>query len=132
MTYVYSSGNPPSFYIEAGEDLVEGDLVKISSGTAVKVTAASDVPIGVVLEGANSGDQVEIAIEGVVNVRSKGSVTYAFGDKVYVDDGVDGAVSKTSSSAINVGKYVGKDLTTSANGDLIPVYISFVDKEQTG
>ena len=52
--------------LTAGEDLSgkEGFFVKLSSGEAILVTAATDKPFGVILEGADDGEMVSVAVCG--------------------------------------------------------------------
>lgn len=63
----------------AGGTIAKGNFVKFSSGKVVACAAATDVAIGVALDGASSGDIVPVAIlgafTGTVQVKAAGAIT---------------------------------------------------------
>ncbi|MGC9315519.1 MAG: hypothetical protein ACP5G4_07825, partial [bacterium] len=72
--------NPYCVTLTAGEALVVGDVVAVSTTanlTVVKATTGSEMVIGVVAEAAGVGAPVKIAVGGVVQVRTSAAVTRA-------------------------------------------------------
>jgi hypothetical protein len=72
--------NPYCVTLTAGEALVVGDVVAVSTTanlTVVKATTGSELVIGVVAEAASLGNPVKIAVGGVVQVRTSAAVTRA-------------------------------------------------------
>ena len=67
--------------LTAGEDLSEkeGFFVKLSSGKAILVTAATDKPFGVILQGADEGEMVSVAVcggnAGTIHVAAGGTIS---------------------------------------------------------
>lgn len=63
----------------AGGTIAKGEFVKFSSGKVVKCAAATDVAIGVALDGAAEGAIVPVAILGAfcgtVQIKAAGAVT---------------------------------------------------------
>lgn len=63
----------------AGGAIAKGEFVKFSSGKVVKCAAATDVAIGVALDGAAEGAIVPVAIlgafTGTVQIKAAGAVT---------------------------------------------------------
>lgn len=50
----------------AGAAVTKGQIVKFSDGKVIPAAAATDLPVGVALDGANTDDQVPVAILGNV------------------------------------------------------------------
>jgi len=48
----------------AGVSVTKGQIVKFSGGKVIPAAAATDLPVGVALDGANKDDQVPVAVLG--------------------------------------------------------------------
>ena len=62
---------------KAGGTIIKNTFVKLDStvGQVVQATAATDTVLGVALNAASSGDQVQVQIAGVAKIIGNGSVT---------------------------------------------------------
>lgn len=62
----------------AGGTIAKGNFVKFSSGKVVACSAATDVAIGVALDGAENGDIVPVAVlgsfTGTVQIKAAGAI----------------------------------------------------------
>lgn len=91
----------------------EGYFVKQSSGTAIIVAAATDRPCGVVVAGAASGSEIELALPGsIALVKLNGTVSKL--QEIQVES--DGSVIANAGSGSRV--IVGQMLEAGVSGDL--------------
>lgn len=68
---------------EAAEDVVVGQLVKLTStGTVEKVTAATDVPLGIVIKAALTGNKTTVSTNFRAVVRGGANGTINAGETV--------------------------------------------------
>lgn len=92
----------------------EGYAVKLhTDGTIIVVTAATDVPVGIVVSGAVAGDPVSIALPGsIVPVKLSGTVKqFAHGD-VAADGTFTTSAYATNTKAVQF-------LEAGVSGDLV-------------
>lgn len=110
MLYVFTnSGN-----IKAGADLVEGQVVKVTTGGVVIPTSATDTEAhGVVVAGAKSGKQAHIASLPGGFVRALAAGTIAAGSDLFLAAG--GKVASTGTTKI------GKALSDATADDFVDV-----------
>lgn len=114
----------------------EGLVFKIASNALTITTAKGDAAFAVADQAllddtqtartANADEKVGVFILGsgaIVKVASITGITYATGDKVYLDDSQDGMINKTAATSTPIGHYVGDGETTTANGDLVDVIL---------
>lgn len=102
-------------------------LTNDSTNNKLDLTAAGEVALGVSADeserdssGLVSGGVVSYyPLGGVLMVAATTGETYTTGLTVYV--GANGLATTTASTNKKLGLYVGEGVTTSANGDLIPV-----------
>lgn len=106
----------------AGEDLSakQFTFVKLSGTGVIGVAAATDVPIGVLLNTPTSGKIAEIAVDGIVKLKASAAITV-------------GKLVGTTSAGLAVGLTAGTDTTkyvlgqaitaAGASGDIITVAI---------
>lgn len=110
--------------IPAGADLsaLQYTFVKLSGTGVVAVAAATDIPIGVLLNDPESGETAAVAVSGVVKVKASSSSVDA-GDLI-------GTAANGRAAALTAGtdttKYIlGHAITTaSAGGDVVTVAIN--------
>jgi len=140
MSIMRDMGKKPTSLPCAAEAIVEGYVYKASGTTnqMTKITAKGDTAFAVALSSTldpqlataktmTAGDNWEFALIGskmTVMVASKTTITYQFGDMVYLSDDVDGMVTSAHATSRPIGHYVGPDATTTAtSGQLIEVYL---------
>lgn len=107
--------------IEAGADLTKGTLVKISNGTVVAATAATDKIIGVLTADVKAGQVADVRLrnaQGTSKVRAGGNV--AVGDYLTAD--ADGEAVATTTAGNEV---VGMALEAGVDNDIIEVVNMF-------
>jgi hypothetical protein len=65
------------FSIPAGADLSSSQytFVKISGTSAIAVAAATDVPLGVVVNTPKSGQTAEVVVSGIVKLKASAAIT---------------------------------------------------------
>ena len=113
-----------------------GYLVKGTASGVVKVVAKGDEAIGVTAAESSRGEDqaLEAAGTGTVAIKPLSGIVYIkfgetlstldFGDKIYVDDSVDGhCTHNLDTSGKHLGYYYGESNISLASGDLIPVMI---------
>lgn len=63
----------------AAAAIAKGDVLKLSGGKVTPTTSATDLPIGIALDGAEAGDIVPVAIlgnfTGTVEVKAAGAIS---------------------------------------------------------
>jgi len=108
---------------KAGGAIAAYSLVKIGAadGEVLQATAVSDAILGVTTSiAAASGDTVDVAHEGIVDVKTGGVI--ARGAWVTTDGSGLGVASAPSAGTNN--SVIGRALETSASGDIIRVLLS--------
>jgi len=113
-----------------------GYLVKGTASGVVKVDAKGDEAIGVTAAESSRGEDLELeaAGTGTVAIKPLSGIVYIkfgetlstldFGDKIYVDDTVDGhCTNELDTSGKHLGYYYGESNISLSPGDLIPVMI---------
>ncbi|NBS62298.1 MAG: DUF2190 family protein [Microbacteriaceae bacterium] len=70
------------FSVAAGADLSSSQFtfVKMSGTTAIAVAAATDVPVGVLVNTPKSGQTAEVVVSGIVKIKASAAI--AVGAKV--------------------------------------------------
>lgn len=96
----------------AAVDVEAGTPVKIASGQVTPTTAATDVAIGVTLDGAAKGDVVPVALLGAYT----GTVTLAAGGALAVGDLVASNGAKATAGSVAIGRAL---TAATAKGDLV-------------
>ena len=105
--------------VTAGEDLSnkEGFLVKLLDGKAILVTAATDIPFGVVIDGAESGSMASIAVcggnVGTLHISAGGTIAQG----AYMQLEAEGDVITDAGTGARV--IVGVALEAATDGALI-------------
>ena len=123
----------------AAEVMYNGYVMKDSgtSGRLTIITAKGDAALAVVArssldpydgtaETLTAGDEWPVFPLGcgkIVEVASITSAVYTNSAKVYLDNSVDGQVSASATTSTPIGRYIGAGVTTSAGGELIPVWL---------
>ena len=89
-----------SVWLIAGEDLLEGEIVAISTTgvalTVVKNPIDSDFPIGAVYANANVGELVQVVVGGIAYVLPEAAATLTKGYIIYSSDAEAGRVDQSS------------------------------------
>jgi len=115
----------------------EGLVLKNTSNTLTPVTAKGDLGHAVLDQAfvdesqtaktTASGDKLGVFFIGsgaVVRMASQTTLTWAFGDTVFISDASNGMVrNATETNSRPIGHYVGEGETTTADGDLINVIL---------
>lgn len=128
---------PRNMTMTASEGIAQEGLVfKITTNAMTIAVAKGDAAVAVADQAmmddtqtavtATSGEKEGFFLLGsgaVVRIASITGITYAIGDKVYLDDSQDGMINKTAATSTPVGHYVGDGETTTANGDLVDVIL---------
>lgn len=111
---------------EAGEDLQEAMLVKLSDGKVVKATAVTDAVIGVTHSVVKAGNVADVILEGVAYVQVDGATSA--GDILVAKEGgkaqafsFDLFADLTTDTAIHT---VGKVLEADATGAYLKTVIT--------
>lgn len=86
--------------IEAGADLStkQYTFVKLSGTTVISAAAATDLPIGVLVNDPASGETAAVAVSGVVKLKASAAITA-------------GALVGTTSTGLGVALTAGTDTT---------------------
>lgn len=99
----------------AAAAIAKGELVKLSSGKVTPTTAATDLAIGVALDGAATGDIVPVAIlgnyTGTVQIKAGGAI--AAGDQIAAN-----ATTTADSTDVIIGIALE---AAAASGDMIEI-----------
>ena len=103
---------------KAGADIGANLLVKPSAvETVVKAAAAADAVIGVTgRDGAKSGETVDVAVQGIVDVKAGAAVTR--GDLIGANASGEGIGVSAAGN-----RYVGVALESAADEDIFPVLL---------
>lgn len=83
----------------AGENLVEGELVAVSNsvdGRVVKSAVDEDMPIGLVFEAANTGEDIWIVVAGIGYALPNAADTPARDTVIYSSSTTAGRVSSSA------------------------------------
>lgn len=111
---------------EAGEDLQEAMLVKLSGGKVVKATAVTDAVIGVTHSVVKAGNVADVILEGVAYVQVDGATSA--GDILVAKEGgkaqafsFDLVADLTTDTTIHT---VGKVLEADATGAYLKTVIT--------
>lgn len=109
--------------IPAGADLSakQYTFVKLSGTTVISAAAATDLPIGVLLNDPASGETAAVAVSGVVKLKASAAISV-------------GALVGTTSTGLGVSLTAGTDTTkyilgraitaAGASGDIITVAVN--------
>ena len=109
--------------IPAGADLSakQYTFVKLSGSTVISAAAATDLPIGVLLNDPTSGETAAVAVSGVVKLEASAAISV-------------GALVGTTSTGLGVSLTAGTDTTkyilgravtaAGASGDIITVAVN--------
>jgi hypothetical protein len=109
--------------IPAGADLSakQYTFVKLSGSTVISAAAATDLPIGVLLNDPTSGETAAVAVSGVVKLEASAAIAV-------------GALVGTTSTGLGVSLTAGTDTTkyilgravtaAGASGDIITVAVN--------
>lgn len=64
------------FSANAGADLsaLQNTFVKLSTTTVIPVAAATDVPVGVVVNNPTSGKTAEVVVSGIVKIKASAAI----------------------------------------------------------
>ena len=112
--------------IPAGADLSakQYTFVKLSSATVISAAAATDLPIGVLLNDPASGETAAVAVSGVVKLKASAAISV-------------GALVGTTSTGTGVSLTAGTDTTkyilgraitaAGAAGDIITVAVNLAN-----
>lgn len=115
----------------------EGAVLKKGSGNTLEIiTAKGDSAVAVMDQSfvdmtqtaktTVTGDRAGVFFLGsgaIVKVKSATTITYTVGARVFLDDGVDGAINITAATSTPIGHYVGDGEATTADGDLVDVIL---------
>jgi hypothetical protein len=106
---------------KAGGTILANTIVKFDSAddTIVPAAAATDLAIGVALNGAASGERVDVQMLGIVEVKAGGAITR--GDFIVSDASAE-AVALAAAATIKVA--VGRALATAADGDIFHMLLT--------
>ena len=125
MAYEYVD-TQAKWNVAAGADLStkQFTFVKISGTGVISVAAATDVPVGVLLNAPTSGKTAEVAVSGIVKLKASAAITAG---------ALVGTTSTGTAVALTAGtdttKYVlGQALTAAgAANDIITVAVNCVN-----
>lgn len=115
----------------------EGAVLKKGSGNTLEITTVKgDAAVAVMDQSfvdmtqtaktTVTGDRAGVFFLGsgaIVKVKSATTITYTVGARVFLDDGVDGAINITAATSTPIGHYVGDGEATTADGDLVDVIL---------
>jgi hypothetical protein len=110
-----------TFKVKAATALTQFQVVKFDAGELIPGAAATDVPVGIVEDGAEGGELRSVVMAGITKARVNGSGTaIVMGDELTC--GAGGLLVKHAGTAAHI--VVGTALQGSTgNGDLIDVLI---------
>lgn len=95
-------------------------FVKFSSGTVVLTTAVSDVPIGIAVDDADSGELVNVVISGKFKLKAGGAITQG----ANIMPKASGAGAGLTHSGTTGDIFAARALKTAdADGDVIEVLL---------
>ena len=134
---VQYSGNDPRYAPDIQETFAsKGLLVKYDASGLLMTASLDDTPIGYTAAESSRGEDLELeaAGTGTVAIKPLSGIVYIkfgetlstldFGDKIYVDDTVDGhCTNELDTSGKHLGYYYGESNISLSPGDLIPVMI---------
>ena len=123
MAYEIATANAVKVTLVAGADLsaAQYKFVKLnSSGQAVAIAAATDLPIGVLQNAPTSGQEAEVLIAGGTKLVLGGTVAAAG----VVSPNASGAGVAITTGTDTTKHAVGQAITGGASGEIITAVIS--------